>query len=80
MVKYVYIHNCELVHSLTIIIQWILLLSGNKKDLQEQRQVPYSLAQDFADQCGMLDAIETSAKDNTNVEEVFTKLAKVYDT
>lgn len=52
------------------------LLVGNKSDLDAEgkRAVSYETAKDFADQLG-LTLIETSAKDATNVEKCFMKMA-----
>jgi hypothetical protein len=49
---------------------------GNKSDLDAEgkRAVSYETAKDFADQLG-LTLIETSAKDATNVEKCFMKMA-----
>ena len=54
----------------------LCLLIGNKKDLAaENRQVALDEAQKLASHHNMLDVLETSAKDATNVHEAFTKLA-----
>lgn len=53
-------HNCEVVNR---------ILVGNKNDTPERKVVLTEDAQRFADQMG-LQLFETSAKDNTNVEEV----------
>jgi GTPase SAR1 family protein len=52
------------------------LLVGNKSDLDAEgkRAVPFDSAKDFADNLG-LTLIETSAKDSTNVEKCFMKMA-----
>ena len=52
-----------------------LLLVGNKQDLSNERQVPYSVAKETADSWG-IEYIETSAKTNFNCKEAFEKLAK----
>ena len=52
-------------------------LLGNKSDLEELRQVPFTQAMEFADHHSMLQIIETSAKENTNIEEMFLKIARV---
>uniref|UniRef100_A0AAY5KZN5 RAB43, member RAS oncogene family n=1 Tax=Esox lucius TaxID=8010 RepID=A0AAY5KZN5_ESOLU len=51
------------------------LLIGNKSDLVDQREVSLEDAQTMAHQLDFLAAIETSAKDASNVEEAFTKMA-----
>jgi Ras-related protein Rab-8A len=52
------------------------ILIGNKRDMaDESRAVPYSKGQALADEYGIR-FFETSAKDNVNVEEVFTSIAK----
>ena len=55
----------------------IMYFIGNKKDLEDQREVPFVHAKEFASHNCMLDAIETSAKENTNVDTAFLQLAKV---
>jgi len=50
-----------------------VLLVGNKSDLQSKRMVDAKEAQSFAEKSG-LKYMETSAKEGTNVEEVFTTL------
>ena len=54
-------------------------LSGNKKDLENQREVNFTDAKAFAQQHNMIGVVESSAKENINVEEIFVKLAKVLD-
>ncbi|XP_064605545.1 ras-related protein Rab-43-like [Liolophura sinensis] len=54
----------------------VQLLVGNKKDLEEMREVNVADAHAFAQQQGMMDMLETSAKDNTNIDEAFLKMAK----
>ncbi|KAF6266086.1 ras family-domain-containing protein [Scenedesmus sp. NREL 46B-D3] len=52
------------------------VLVGNKSDMaDEKRAVAYAKGQALADEYGMR-FFETSAKDNTHVEEVFTSIAK----
>ncbi|MBZ3887611.1 Ras-related protein Rab-43 [Sciurus carolinensis] len=48
---------------------------GNKSDLAELREVPLAEAQSLADHYDILCAIETSAKDSSNVEEAFLRVA-----
>jgi small GTP-binding protein len=52
----------------------LILLVGNKKDLEAQRQVGAEQARDFAER-HKLDYLETSAKSGQNVSETFTRLA-----
>merc|ERR1712176_1275468 len=58
-------YACENVHK---------LLVGNKCDLASERKVKTEEAKDFADQLN-LNFLEPSAKDSTNVEEAFSKMA-----
>ncbi|XP_016431322.1 ras-related protein Rab-43 [Sinocyclocheilus rhinocerous] len=51
------------------------LLIGNKSDLPDLREVPLEDAQTMAHQLDFVSAIETSAKDSSNVEEAFNKMA-----
>jgi len=52
------------------------MMIGNKLDLAEdQRAVEYSQAKEFSRREGM-EFLETSARDNVNVEEAFKVLAK----
>lgn len=53
-------------------------ISGNKRDLEDQREVTYTDGNAFAEHNNMIAFHETSAKENTNVDETFTKLAKVH--
>ncbi|KAM9100596.1 ras-related protein Rab-43 [Sarcophilus harrisii] len=53
----------------------VQLLIGNKSDLSDLREVQLSEAQLLADRYEILCAIETSAKDSSNVEEAFVKVA-----
>ncbi|CAH1265941.1 RAB43 [Branchiostoma lanceolatum] len=51
-------------------------LVGCKRDLEEMREVNVTEAKSFAVQNSMFDALETSAKEDTNVEECFIRIAK----
>lgn len=51
----------------------VKLLVGNKKDMDQQRQVPYEEAAKFAESLGVK-YIETSAKSGENIEESFVEL------
>lgn len=53
----------------------VQLLIGNKSDLADFREVPLAEAQSLAEHYDILCAIETSAKDSSNVEEAFTRVA-----
>ncbi|XP_029017704.1 ras-related protein Rab-19-like [Betta splendens] len=54
----------------------VLVLIGNKSDLEDQRQVPFVKACDLAKERGILAALETSAKESQNVEEAFFMMAR----
>ena len=51
------------------------LLVGNKCDLLGKRQVDYQLAKSFAERL-QISFLETSAKDRTNVDNVFYTMAE----
>ncbi|KAL1007869.1 hypothetical protein UPYG_G00092760 [Umbra pygmaea] len=51
------------------------LLIGNKSDLVNLREVSFEDAQNVAHQLEFLAALETSAKDASNVDEAFIKMA-----
>jgi len=53
------------------------ILVGNKKDLINKRQISEELAKEFALKYGMT-YIETSAKDSSNVEDLFINTTKTY--
>uniref|UniRef100_A0A7N9CM71 Ras-related protein Rab-43 n=3 Tax=Cercopithecidae TaxID=9527 RepID=A0A7N9CM71_MACFA len=53
----------------------VQLLIGNKSDLSELREVSLAEAQSLAEHYDILCAIETSAKDSSNVEEAFLRVA-----
>jgi Ras-related protein Rab-1A len=52
----------------------IKLLVGNKNDLESQRQVTFDEGKEYADSLG-IQFLETSAKNNSNVEKAFFTLA-----
>mmetsp|Transcript_5014 Transcript_5014/g.10126 ORF Transcript_5014/g.10126 Transcript_5014/m.10126 type:complete len:211 (-) Transcript_5014:892-1524(-) len=52
-----------------------IILVGNKSDLDHRREVPRESGEQFAKEHGLL-FLETSAKNNTNVEEAFLDTAK----
>ncbi|XP_028305235.1 ras-related protein Rab-19-like [Gouania willdenowi] len=56
--------------------QVVLVLIGNKCDLEEERQVSFEKACILAKEKGILAALETSAKESQNVEEAFVMMAK----
>lgn len=53
------------------------LLIGNKSDLVSKKVVEYSIAKELADSLG-IPFLETSAKDSTNVEEMFLTMTRQY--
>ncbi|XP_072102514.1 ras-related protein Rab-39A-like [Mobula birostris] len=54
--------------------KYVFILVGHKSDLSAERTVSIEEAEKFAEDMG-LRYIETSAKDNTNIQEVFHMLA-----
>jgi len=57
----------------------VITLVGNKKDLENKREVSYEEGEKFARDHG-LGFIETSAKNNESIEEAFMETAKkIYD-
>lgn len=52
-----------------------IILVGNKADLEHRREVPKETGEAFAKEHGLL-FLETSAKDNVNVDEAFLSTAK----
>ncbi|XP_055504180.1 ras-related protein Rab-43 isoform X1 [Leucoraja erinacea] len=53
----------------------VQLLIGNKFDQSDNREVEYQDAQTLADHYDIVSVLETSAKDSSNVEEAFIKMA-----
>lgn len=53
----------------------IILLIGNKRDLEEERQVTFMEASNFAQEHELI-FLETSAKTGENIEEAFLKCSK----
>ncbi|XP_072136448.1 ras-related protein Rab-43 [Mobula birostris] len=53
----------------------VQLLIGNKSDMEDIREVEYQEAQTLADHYDIVSVLETSAKDSSNVEEAFIKMA-----
>lgn len=51
----------------------VVMLVGNKADLESDRSVPTEEAKDFAEKKGLM-FLETSALDSTNVEAAFNKV------
>lgn len=52
----------------------MLIMVGNKNDLEDMRDVSTEEGQEFADKMGCIDFIETSAKTGENVSEAFLNL------
>lgn len=53
----------------------VIMLIGNKSDLESKRQVPREEAERFAQENGLF-FLETSAKTANNIEEAFVKTAE----
>lgn len=49
--------------------------TGNKLDMEEYREVQLAEAETLAKHYDIISAFETSAKDSSNVEEAFVKMA-----
>eukprot|EP01120_Amphizonella_sp_Union-15-10_P002830 TRINITY_DN1311_c0_g1_i1.p1 TRINITY_DN1311_c0_g1~~TRINITY_DN1311_c0_g1_i1.p1 ORF type:complete len:220 (-),score=29.75 TRINITY_DN1311_c0_g1_i1:79-738(-) len=54
----------------------VIMLIGNKKDLEAQRDVTYEEAKNFAEENGVF-FVEASAKTGENVEEAFNKTSQL---
>jgi len=54
----------------------VIMLIGNKRDIEDQRDVSYEEVSKFAQENGVL-FLESSAKTGENVEEAFLKTAKL---
>ncbi|KAJ8008791.1 hypothetical protein DPEC_G00082090 [Dallia pectoralis] len=54
----------------------VLCLIGNKRDLESDRRVLFQEACCMAEERGILAALETSAKENQNVDEAFMMMAR----
>ncbi|XP_067437887.1 ras-related protein Rab-19-like [Thunnus thynnus] len=54
----------------------VLVLIGNKCDLEQEREVLFEEACSLAKDRGVLAALETSAKESQNVEEAFMMMAR----
>lgn len=55
----------------------LLFLVGNKSDLKEERVIDQAEAQNLVKELNMLGYMETSAKDGTNIKELFAEIAKL---
>jgi Ras-related protein Rab-22 len=51
-----------------------IAIAGNKADLEESREVDRAAAQAYAEEIGAM-YLETSAKDDVNVQDVFIQLS-----
>ena len=54
-----------------------IILIGNKKDLEEKREVTYEEAKKFKEESQLLYFEETSAKTGINAKEAFTEAARI---
>lgn len=54
-----------------------IAIAGNKADLEDQREVDRSMASVYAEEINAM-YLETSAKDDLNVQDIFVQLSKLY--
>ncbi|XP_010893447.1 ras-related protein Rab-19 [Esox lucius] len=54
----------------------VLCLIGNKSDMESERRVLFQEACSMAEERGILAALETSAKENQNVDDAFMMMAR----
>ena len=52
-----------------------IAIAGNKADLEDQREVDRSMASVYAEEINAM-YLETSAKDDLNVQDIFVQLSK----
>src|SRR3989338_2623941 len=52
----------------------VVAIVGNKLDLEDRREVPIEVAQEFADSIGAI-LFETSAKTNVAIDKLFVSVA-----
>ncbi|CAM9356184.1 unnamed protein product [Pylaiella littoralis] len=81
------VYDITKMHSFRTLKEWInelqaqgpqdiaIAIAGNKRDLESQREVESSTAQAYADEIGAM-FVETSAKDDTHVQDMFVELSK----
>ena len=53
-----------------------IILVGNKKDKEAERQVPYEIGENYMKKNGLFAFVETSAKTGEGVSDMFVKIAK----
>lgn len=54
----------------------VIALAGNKCDMESKKKVDFEEAQQLARESGDIIIMETSAKENINVKELFLEIAK----
>ena len=57
--------------------QVIVFLVGNKKDMEDKREVSQDRVEQFKREKGIMFSFETSAKTGENIETVFTTASKI---